>query len=65
MRLFGEFYRQQVPDAAWVQHPDDSWLHPGIALPDGEVIDLFAICEQIFDKRDGMVVGQALPLGQY
>ena len=65
VRLFGEFYRQQVPDATWVQHPDDSWLHPGIALPDGEVIDLFAICEQIFDKRDGMVVGQALPLGQY
>ena len=65
LRIFGEFYRHQVPDAGWVQHPADRWLHPGIQLPDGDVVDLFAICEQIFDKRDGMVTGNALPLGQY
>lgn len=65
LRIFGEFYLHQVPGAAWVQHPADKWLHPGIQLPDADVIDLFAICEQIFDKRNGMVLGDALPLGQY
>src|SRR5699024_6856263 len=37
LRIFGEFYRHQVPDAKWVQHPADRWLHPGIQLPDGDV----------------------------
>src|SRR5690625_6913659 len=46
LRIFGEFYRHQVPDAKWVQHPADRWLHPGIQLPDGDVVDLFAICER-------------------
>ena len=65
LRIFGEFYRHQVADSEWVQHPADRWLHPGIQLPDGEVVDLLSICEQIFDKRDGMVTGNALPLGKY
>ena len=65
IRIFGEFYCHRVPDARWMQHPMDEWLHPGIELADGGVIDLFAICEQIFDKRNGMVLGEALPLGQY
>lgn len=65
LRVFGEFYLHRVPGAGWVRHPDDRWLHPGIQLPDGDVVDLFALCEQIFDKRNGMVTGDALPLGRY
>ncbi|MDY3127512.1 MAG: hypothetical protein SOW59_05195 [Corynebacterium sp.] len=58
--MFGFIICQCVPRSRWVQHPDDAWLHPGIDINSGNVIDLFVLCHEIATERSGRVLTELI-----